>query len=141
MIRNFLHVARGQSSRAGTSVPQYGGPLSMTCRGAAASALSGQTKAFSLQAAWVETLTEHGAPSSTGCSIVSLGTNAEEETVFVGLDTGALFCIEATTDACSSIEEVHGWIPVLEQFASAIQSYPDTCIGLPCMSLRSASTP
>ncbi len=64
------------------------------------------------QAAWVANLTEHGAPASD-CSIVTLGANAEQETILVGLDTGALFCIQATADACSSIEEVHVWVTVL----------------------------
>ncbi|CAL5218701.1 g412 [Coccomyxa viridis] len=63
------------------------------------------SEADTSQAAWVAILTEHGAPASD-CSIVTLGANAEQETILVGLDTGALFCIQATADACSSIEEV-----------------------------------
>ncbi len=71
---------------------------------------------LNLQAAWVADLTEHGAPISD-CSIVSLVPNAEQETLFVGLDTGALFCIEASAEECSSIEEVRIWVPALKHYA------------------------
>ena len=78
--------------------------------------------------AWDANLTEHGAPS-TDCSIVSLASNAEEDTLFVGLDTGALFCIGTTADVCSSVEEVHIWIPVLKQcaFDASIQVLTLVC--------------
>jgi len=58
-----------------------------------------------LQAVWEVDLTKHGAPSSD-CSIVSLDFNAEQETVFVGLDLGALFCIQTNGDEYSDVVEV-----------------------------------
>lgn len=58
-----------------------------------------------LQALWTVDLAHHGAPASDS-RIVCLTFNAEQETIFIGLDTGSLFCIQTEKDEYSSVEEV-----------------------------------